>query len=296
MNFMDVTFRHLEIFVAIVKNGNIKRASKELFLSQSAISMGLSDMEARLGVKLFDRVNKKLILNKYGEQVFVTAQNILKKIEELSKISNQETLSGNLKLGATQTIGNYVIPYLIGDFKSKNPNVDIMLFVENTEQIMNKLLNFQVDVAFVEGIVLSNEVDSIPWIEDEIIVFSSPNYHLAEKSNVTIDELENEKWVLREKGSGTRDIFERYMYDKITKMNIYLEIGHTEAIKKIVESGIGLGSLSKLTVKRELDAGLLKKIDLPFQIKRNFKIVFHKKKYKTRLLNEFVSFSQSFKI
>ena len=291
---MDLTFRQLEIFIAIVKNKSIKKASEKLYLSQSAVSMSLSDMERRLGAKLFDRVSKRLVLNDFGEQVYISALYILKKFEDLVAISRKNELYGNLKIGATQTIGNYVLPYILGEFKSKNQDIDMTLFVENTEQIMEKLINFEIDLAFIEGIVLSKEVENIPWIEDEIIIFSSAQYPLADKKEITFEDLEKEKWILREKGSGTRDIFERFMYGKVKSLNIYLEIGHTEAIKKIVETGIGVGSLSALTLKREMEAGLLKKINFPYNIKRNFQIVIHKKRYKSKLIKEFINFSREY--
>ncbi len=291
---MDVSFRHLEIFVTVAKFKSINKAAEELYLSQSAVSMALSECEKRMGVPLFDRANKKFYLNNYGEKLFYKAQNIIAMANELKNIAKKGGLSGNLYVGATQTIGNYVAPYIVANFKKDFPDVKIYLFVENTEQILRKLYNFEIDMAFVEGIVESSQVDAIPWMRDEIIVFSSPNYPIAQKDKITIDDLKKEKWILREKGSGTREIFQRKVIAKIKELDIYLEIGHTEAIKKMVELGIGIGCLSELTVKREIEKGLLVKLNAPFKVVRDFKIVIHKKKFRTSLLERFISFSKAY--
>ncbi len=287
---MNITLRHLEIFVAIVKHKSIIKAAKNLYLSQSAVSMALTEFENRLSVKLFDRIGKKLILNNYGEKIFVEAQFILKKLEELENTFNDKKFSGSLIIGGTQTIGNYLLPKIIGEFKKKFNEVDLSLIIDNTENILRKLLNFEIDLAFIEGIVNNNLIEAIDWLEDEIVVFSSPKNQLAKKKKLTIKDLENANWILREKGSGTRDIFEKVAYEKLKKMDIFLEINQIEAIKQIVETGIGIGALSILTIQKEIKDKRLIKLNIPFKIKRDLKILIHKKKYKTTLLNEFLNF------
>ncbi len=291
---MNITLRHLEIFIAVAKYKSIVKASEKLFLSQSAISMALSEFEKRLGVKLFDRIGKKLILNDYGEKVFIEANFIVKKVEELENTFKDKKLSGALIIGGTQTIGNYLLPQIIGKFKEKYNDVEISLIIENTENILKKLLNFEIDLAFVEGVVNNNLIEEMKWLEDEIVVFSSPKNELAKKKKLTKKDLENAKWILREKGSGTRDIFEKVAYEKLKKINIYLEINQIEAIKQIVETGVGVGALSILTIQKEIEDKRLTKLNIPFKIKRYLKILVHKKKYKTTLLNEFINFSQHY--
>jgi DNA-binding transcriptional LysR family regulator len=288
---MEITFRYLEIFSEVAKWKTIKKASENLCLSQSAVSMALSDFEKRLGVRLFDRVGNKLILNNYGEKILYEANTILKKIEEIENIFKTKSLSGFLSIGGTLTIGNYVLPEIVGRFKTAYSDVDIALVIDNTKHIVEKLLNFEIDIAFVEGLVTSNSVNVIPWLEDEIVVFSSPENPLARKEKVTIEELEKANWILREKGSGTRDIFEKAAYDKLKKINIFLEVSQTEAIKHLVESNIGIGALSILTIKRELEKRRLIRLKIPFKIKRELQILLHKKKYLTAILEEFVKYS-----
>ncbi len=288
---MNITLRHLEIFVAVAKYKSITIASEKLYLSQSAISMSIAELEKRLGAKLFDRTGKRLILNNFGESVFIEANFILKKVEELENIFHQKKLTGTLIVGATQTIGNYLLPKIIGFFKKKNKEVEISLIIDNTKNIMEKLLNFEIDVAFVEGIVNNELVDSINWLEDEIVIFSSPDHPLAKKNKISFKDLEKSNWILREKGSGTREIFEREMHNNLKELKIYLEINHIEAIKQIVESGLGIGVLSILTIREAIECNKLKIINAPLKIKRYFKIIIHKKKYRTILLENFMKFS-----
>ncbi len=288
---MDISLRYLEIFSAVAKWKTIGKAAEALYLSQSAVSMGLSELEKRLGVKLFDRVGKKLILNDYGEKVLYETNIILKKTEELANIFKTTSLFGSLSVGGTQTIGNYVLPQIVGKFKTDFPEVDLSLIIDNTEKIVEKLANFEIDIAFVEGIVYTKSVEIIPWIEDEIIIFASANNSLSKKKRVTVKDLERARWILREQGSGTRDIFEKTIFKRVKNIDVFLEVSQAEAIKYLVEKNIGIGALSLLTLKRELEAGTLKKLNVPFKILRDFKILIHKKKYKTSILKEFLKYS-----
>ncbi len=288
---MEITFRNLEIFSAVARYKTIGKAAENLYLSQSAVSMALSEFEKKIGVKLFDRVGRKLILNNYGEKVLFEANIILKRIEELENIFKHSVLSGCLAIGGTQTIGNYVLPKIVGDFKTKHDDVDLCLVIDNTKNIFEKLINFEIDIAFVEGIVNSKFVYVIPWLEDEIIIFSSPKNPLSKKRKITLKDLEDAKWILREQGSGTRDIFEREVYKKLKNIDIYLEVSQTEAIKHLVESNIGIGALSILAIKKDIESKRLIKLNIPFKIKREFKILVHKKKYQTSILKEFIKHS-----
>jgi len=291
---MDISLRHLEIFIAIAKYKSIVKASEKLYLSQSAISMALSELENKLGVKLFDRVGRRLVLNTYGEKLFIEATEIIERIEEIKKNFSKKEVLGKIIIGGTQTIGNYVLPEIIANFKKNYENVEIFLEIGNTEKIVEKLLNFEIDVAFVEGIVMNNNLESIKWIDDEIVVFTNINDKILKKKKVTIKDLEKAKWILREKGSGTREIFEKTIFSKVKNFNIYLEANQIKAIKKLVASGAGWGALSKKTLIDDIEFNKLKILNLPFKIKREFKILIHKKKYRTEILKKFLEFAKCF--
>ena len=290
---MNISLRHLEVFVAVAKFKSIGKASEKLFLSQSAVSMALSELERRLGVKLFDRIGKKLILNNYGEIIFTEANYVLEKVNEIESIFTSKKIVGSLNIGCTQSIGNYVLPKMVGIFKKENPDVTISLLIENTENIMAKLLNFEIDLAFIEGVVNCNLVNTINWIKDEIVIFCGNSHEFANKKKVSLNDLKKAKWILREKGSGTRDIFEKVIFNKIEKINIFLEINQIEAIKQIVESGIGVGALSYYTVKREIENNSLKNLNVPFKIERDFKILIHKNKLQTPVIKNFIDFTNN---
>jgi len=289
---MKISLRHLEIFTAVAKKGSIKEAANELYLSPSAVSMSLSELEKSLGVKLFDRLGKKLILNNFGELLFQEANHLIDRVNYIENIFKSKKFSGNFKIGCTQSIGNYVLPDIISLFKNENPDVEISLIIENTENIMKKLLKFEIDLAFIEGIVNHKLVESYNWLKDEIVIFCGKNHIFSKKKRVTINDLKKAQWILREKGSGTRDIFEKAIYNKIKNLKIFLEINQIEGIKRIVEKGIGVGALSYFTIKKELENGSLVKLNTSFKIEREFKIVLHKKKFKTPLIEEFIKFSK----
>ena len=289
---MKISLRHLEIFTVVAKRGSIKEAANELYLSPSAVSMSLSELEKSLGVKLFDRLGKKLILNNFGELLFQEANHLIDRVNYIENIFKSKKFSGNFKIGCTQSIGNYVLPDIISLFKNENPDVEISLIIENTENIMKKLLKFEIDLAFIEGIVNHKLVESYNWLKDEIVIFCGKNHIFSKKKRVTINDLKKAQWILREKGSGTRDIFEKAIYNKIKNLKIFLEINQIEGIKRIVEKGIGVGALSYFTIKKELENGSLVKLNTSFKIEREFKIVLHKKKFKTPLIEEFIKFSK----
>ena len=285
---MEITLRHLEIFVEVAKQKSILKASENLYLSQSAVSMALSEFEKRLGIKLFDRVGRKLILNNYGEKIFAEATAIIERVENIENKFKNSEFSGKLIIGATQTIGNYALPEIIWNFKNTYRDVNISMIIENTEKILDKLLNFEIDIAFIEGIINHQEIKAIKWIKDEIVIFAGKNNPISKKEKVTIKDLENSKWVLREKGSGTRDIFEKVISKKIKNLNICMEANQIEAIKNIVACGNCIGALSIISIKKEVELKKLVVLNVPFKIKRDFKIFIHKKKYITPILEHFI--------
>ncbi len=294
---MKITFKQIEVFVAITKLGNMTQAASALFLTQSACSMALSSLETQLGGALFDRHGKKLILNERGKLLFPKAANIitqLSELQDLMTVKKTKTVTGNLIVGASTTIGNYLLPEIIGTFITTHTQTKITLRVDNTEHIIQQLLKFNIDIGFIEGNCYADEMEVIPWKKDELIVIASPKHALAKKKNITIEELHNAKWILREPGSGTREKFEEAMGKKIRP---FLELGHTEAIKKAVHLGYGISCLSKTAVADALKNGELAQLKTPFlKLTRDFFILLHKEKHTTAVLIEFIRLCKTLKM
>jgi len=290
---MKTTLKQLQIFTSIAHNRNLSKAAKENFLSQSAASMSLAELERQLGKKLFDRIGRQLELNALGKSLLPKALDIIERAKEIEEICQQESsaVTGSLKVGASSTIGNYLIPKIVGDFVRQHPTSHLLLDIGNTEHVTRELLDFHIDIGFIEGFCEHPLITVSPWFPDRLIVFSAPDHPLAQKEP-NISEILQSSWILRERGSGTRDIFERALDNDVHKLNIFLELGHTEAIKQAVEANLGISCLSVHVLKRALREGSLVEIPTPFwDLRRMFTLLVHKNKYQTRVFEEFASFA-----
>lgn len=290
---MRITLKQIEVFVAIAKAGNMTHASEILFLTQSACSMALSTLENQLGGVLFDRHRKKLILNERGRVLLPKAANIITQIKELQDLmtgKKEGVLAGHLIVGASTTIGNYLLPKIIGNFVTLHPLAKITLSVANTEQIIQKLLKFDIDIGMIEGNCYSDDLEILPWKKDELIIIASPEHSLSKNRKITLEHLCSAKWILREPGSGTREKFEEALNKTNGKVKPFLQLGNTEAIKNAVLTGLGISCLSKTAVSDLLNTGQLVELKIPFlKLTRDFYILLHKEKHKTTILNNFIS-------
>ncbi|MEN8188884.1 MAG: LysR family transcriptional regulator [Thermodesulfobacteriota bacterium] len=291
---MSVTVRQLEIFNAVVESGQVTKAAQNLFITQSAVSLALHEMENQLGGPLFDRAGRSLELNDRGRYFLPICREVLGKLGDLDNLMNEKDgrFCGSLNLVASSTIGNYVLPYLITAFKTLHPDVHFNMLVYNTGSAEKLILNRSVDLGFVEGEVNHEKINVTPWFRDELVVISRPaeNNDSFPVCDVSTD-LKKYKWVSREAGSGTAQIFKRKLGSHVTDLNVVMELGHTEAIKSAVEAGAGVGCLSSLTVCRALNRGLLQRIQLKgVDMTRQLYIIQHKQKANTRLISEFLDF------
>ncbi len=292
---MRFTVRQLEIFKEVATTGHVTNSSEALGISQSAISMALQELEANLGTKFFERRNKKLILNENGRLLLERATAMLKEFEELESSFLEDGISGKLKIGASQTIGDYMMPQLIYAFMEKYPLSKCELVVANTKDIVSMLDSGDVDVAFVEGYVNDQRIDTKHWSDDELVAVVSDK-KVFKKDEYKLSELEGSKWILREKGSGTRAIFEEGLGDSFARLNIFLTLGHNEAIKNLVMDTDSVTCLSRLVVQKELDNKKLFEIKIKnFSFKRKLLRLTHKEKYQSKLLKSFLEFSEEFK-
>ena len=293
---MALTLRQLEVFVAIARHGNVTRAAGEVFLSQSAASMALAETERQLGGKLFDRQGKRLLVNERGRALLHRAQEVLARVQEIEELfgTREGRLAGVLKIGASSTVGNYLIPRIFGNFVHAHPEARLTLDVGNTERVVNAVKGFHVDLGFIEGFCHDQAIETIPWRRDQLVVFASPQHPLARRREVTAADLASVNWILRERGSGTREVFETAIAGKLADLNLFLELGHTEAIKEAVEAGLGISCLSRLAIARALQLGVLVQLPTPFlDLERRLSILLHKEKYRTEVLQAFLAFCRN---
>ncbi len=291
---MSITLRQLEIFIAVAETAQVTKASKKLFVTQSAVSMALAELENQLGGSLFDRHGRSLLLNERGRYLLPLSKEILCQVGNVENIMSEknDTLSGQINVVASTTIGDYILPYLIGAFKRMHPQVHINMLVHHTRYAESLVLDGKVEVGFVEGQINNPDTVKRLWFEDELVVVAGPTDPLSHKSLFDVNtDFTNTRWIMREEGSGTVAIFKEKMKKYLDKINIIMEMGHPEAIKKAVESGVGIGCLSSLTVCREVEHGWLKTLQFDgVDMRRKLHVISRKNLKINDTLAEFLAF------
>jgi len=287
---MRFSLRQMQVFLAIAHFENVSRAAERLSLSQSAASGALKELENQYDIQLFDRIGKRLKLNEQGKQLRAKAESLLTLAYDIEEDLKQNNLIGNLKIGATLTIGNYLCVDLIEQYLKDAPNAHINLDIANTERIKSELLNFDIDVGLLEGEIQHPELKIHPWRSDKLVCFCSPNHPLAQKPKVVPEDLAESKWVLRELGSGTRQTFDRAMSDYQEQLNIALELEQTEAIKRAVEKNLGIGCLSTISLEDDFKRGIFVPLQCPaLNFSRTLYIAIHKTRFLSASLKHWLS-------
>lgn len=287
---MKLTLRQMQIFLNVVVSGHLTNVAKEMKLSQSAISMSIKELENILGRPVFDRINKKLVLNEVGRAFYKEIDPIFKKLSDIEYEFKNSENKGMIRVGASTTIVDYLMPVIICSYMSSYPDVKITLKEGNTKEIADMIKEGSIDIGFVEGFVSGSDIIKEKIGVDELVVVTE-NQNLCKAC--TIDEISEKRWVLREEGSGTREVFLDYIKEKVDHLNIFLELGHTESIKSILMNRECLTCISKISVDRELREGKLYKVPVKdFECKRDFLMIYHKDKYHSALFEKFVFFSR----
>lgn len=290
---LRTTLRHVEVFVATVQKGNVTQAAAEIGLTQSAASMALTDFENLIGTKLFDRIGKRLSLNENGRAIYAKAVEMIERAHEMEAYFRNDRRAVNLKIGASSTIGNYLLPQLICGFTASRPGSQVQLQVSNTQTVIHAVRDFEIDIGFVEGPCLQPEIETIFWRSDELAICASPDHRLACRGAATVTALRQANWILRERGSGTREVVEQMLTSQLGEIGLTMELGGTEAIKRAVESGMGISCLPKVALAESVERGKLVVLSTPFlQLTRAFHILLHKRKYRTEGMLSLLSFCQ----
>ncbi len=292
---MRYTLRQLEVFLATAHFENVTQAADSLAMSQSAASTSLKDLEQRFGIQLFDRIGKKLQLNELGHSIRSKAKALLDQATELEQSLRQHSEIGNLKVGATLTIGNYLAVPIMAKFMALHKHAKVTLTVENTAAIADRVRNFELDIGLIEGELQDPQIEVLPWCDDELALFCAPDHPLAKQALVSDEELSNAQWIVREPGSGTRQAFDRAMQGLLPRLNLRLELQHTEAIKRAVEAKLGIGCLSKITLQEAFSRGSLVPLLAPQRDwHRNFYFILHKQKYRSAGIQSWLELCRNF--
>ena len=260
-----ITLRQLDVFVAVARAGSVRAAAAQLHLSQPALSMALAELESQLGSELFERRRGRLYLGDRGRAALPLAQEILERTAEFGHRvrGNGSVLEGELRLGASNTIGNYMVADLLGRFAIEHPRVAIRLTVGNTDAIIKGELDHALDLGCVEGAVVHAGIQTRPWRDDELVICTRCDHPLARRKRLHADDFAGARWILREVGSGTRAMTERVLA-ALPPGRTVLELGQSEAIKQAVIAGLGIACLPKVAVSEAIRTRRLTTLRTPF--------------------------------
>ncbi|ATX92491.1 DNA-binding transcriptional regulator YeiE [Citrobacter portucalensis] len=286
---MHITLRQLEVFAEVLKSGSTTQASVMLALSQSAVSAALTDLEGQLGVQLFDRVGKRLVVNEHGRLLYPRALALLEQTIEIEQLFRED--NGAIRVYASSTIGNYILPAMIARYRQDFPDLPLELSVGNSQDVINAVLDFRVDIGLIEGPCHSTEIISEPWLEDELVVFAAPSSPLT-KGPVTLEQLAASPWILRERGSGTRELVDYLLLSHLPRFQMAMELGNSEAIKHAVRHGLGISCLSRRVIAEQLQAGTLSEVPVPLpRLVRTLWRVHHRQKHISNAITRFLHYS-----
>ena len=286
---MHLTLRQLEVFAAIARHENVSRAARQLALSQSAASNALAELERQFDCPLFDRIGKSLRLNAQGIALLPRADDLLDRAAEIESLLAGKAL-GPLSLGATLTIGNYLATLVVAEYLQRHPESRLEFSVANTAQVTDRLLRCQLDLGMIEGESRHPDIAVEPWLDDALVVFCAPSHPLAGSPRVAPALLAKQRWVIREPGSGTRAVLERAMGRYAGQLDIRLTLEHTEAIKRAVESGLGVGCLSRLALREAFRRGSLVELPTPgLDLSRRFLFAWHRQRTPSAAMRTFMA-------
>lgn len=285
-----MTLRHIKIFVAVCETGSATAAGEKLFIAQPSISLAISELEDYYGVKLFDRLSKRLYITEAGKYFLEYASHIIKIFEEMETgIRNFDT-QGVIRVGASITIGNYLLPKYVENFKKLHPKIEVQAIIANSDTIEENLMKNNIDLALIEGIIHSPYLKSMQFKEDELVLICGISHPLSENDEIDLEDIKNEDFLLREKGSAGREICDGLFATNEIDINILWESTSTQAIVRAVSSGLGLSILPYLLVKDNIERGEIKVIKIKdICLKRNFSIIYHKNKFLTNSAKDFIA-------
>lgn len=273
-----MTIRHLKIFIAVAETGKMSAAAAKYYISQPTVSQAIKELEEHYGVLLFERIGKKLYITEAGKSLLTYSRMVVNQFDELED-NMLKGFSEKLRIGATITVGSCIIPELISQYQKIKPNVETFVYVNNTKAIEEKLLKSELDIGIVEGKIKSPDLVTIPVITDYLVIVCNKKHRLSGCRNVSVKDLENEPFVLREEGSGTRELFENYISKCGVRVKVISEITCPDTIKKAVISNNCLTAISARLIEEEAKKGLLYVLKSNSQaLDRSFSLVYYKNK------------------
>lgn len=286
----------LKVFITVADKKNFSKAAKSLNLTQPAISFQIQTLEQYYQTKLFDRVNRHVKLTEAGELLLEYALSMSDLQSELERKMQQLTghVKGTLAIGASRTVGEYVLPYVICKFKEDYPDVDVTLEIYNTKQVEENIMNRYLDIGLVESEIKNSELFFQDILSDELVLVVPSNHRWADKAEVDIQDIKDEPFIIREPGSGSRLVFEQALIDEevdIEDLNIIMEIGNITSIKSAIINGLGVSIMSKWAVRDLENAGVASTVKIKqLKLNRPFSIILNQANFESEACSKFIRY------
>lgn len=284
-------------FYNVAKHKSFSLAAEKLFVTQPLISTKVKQLENAYKIKLVERSRKKMELTNAGDILYLYADKIFNIVKEAD--NHMEDIKGvnlgTLKISAGLTLGTYYLPPLLAAFRKKYPNIEIQMKVKNKQEVIGDILTFSDDLGFVGYMELNEKLLITPLWEEELVLIVSPSHEFGRLKSVPLSKLNGQPFILREKGSGTRELVEEKLDKEQVSVHTVMELGSHEAIKRAVEVGLGISIIPTCAVKREVDAGPLKIIRLiKKKIFLKYYMIYHKDKYLSHITQAFIKMALEF--
>lgn len=274
-----MTIRHLKIFIAVAECGSMNTAAKKLFLSQPTISQAIRELEEYYNARLFDRLSRRLHITPYGQELLSNAYQVVGQFDQLEKNMRKNRQKDVIRIGSTITVGSCLISNILNDFKPLMPETGTYTFIGNTHMIEEKLLRSELDIALVEGEIHHPDLVVIPSIRDFLVLGCAENHPFADREEIQLKELENQEFVMREQGSGTRALFDEFIKRHNLDIHISWEATCPDAFRNAILYNHCLAVVSVRLLERDIRNRQIR-IFIPqsSELERSFSLVYHKDK------------------
>lgn len=277
-----MTLRHLKLFIEVADTGKMSLAAAKYFISQPTVSQAIKELEEYYNVLLFERLSKKLYITQDGKKLLQYARAVVQSFDELEERMFDQKHTHTLRIGSTITVANSLITDIAASMATKSPETHVNVYTDNTRGIERRILKSELDIALVEGEAKSTDIVAIPCVEDFLVLVCSPKHRFTKMDIIPIEELVNENFIVREEGSGTRELFESTMSQMKSRITIGWECSTPEVMKKAVENNLGVSVMSVRLVREEIrNQKLCARLVEGCDWSRQFSIIYHKDKYIT---------------
>ncbi len=287
-----MNLNQLKVFCEVVERQGFTRAAEALYLTQPAVSRQVRELEQHYGVELFEQIGKRIYPTEAGNTLYSYAKQVFHTLDDLEVEVNQlkGLKAGHLRIAASATAGTYLLPPLLGRFKRKYPGVEVTLEIHNSQQVEQRLLQYQqLDLGVTERPVHEEALYSEPFDTDELVVIVAPDHQLAGRESLGISDLQGERFILREIGSGTRTLLDEEFARLDLRVRPVMELGSTAALKQAVAANLGISICSSRSIGLEVDAGLLKMLHCDgIRLVREIRFVHHKDRRLSRAASAFL--------